>query len=613
MDRLERQVQIAVAREQLRQNTLADTSAVSEVIAASWRRSVSAGVDTGSLAVSFHADIDTASRLARCARPVIDRLHGETTDLALVIALTDNRARILSRVDTSAQAGTLFDGVHLAPGFEYTEGTLGTNGVGSTLESGQPVSIVGTEHFHEQLQAFACTGAPILDPVSGRVEGVLDLSLLTRHWNPVLHSLVRAAAQDISRNLLIDRSQSQQALFETYVRADARTRHAVLAFGASIEMANAAAQLAFTPQERSVIGDHARFVFANRHRASENLVLESGKAVRLHGTRIVVGTDVAGVVVVAEVKADSADARTPDIADRILPSPSASSNSSGTTHLPGLVAPFRTARSLTPAWRRAVDDVRSSVRERRPLLVQGETGTGKFTLVLEQFHAIRRAGRSLSFEASSFGAETYEDTDLDSLLAAEETLCVFRNIDELSTEGAQRLDGLLARLRDSGRNVQIAATLSDAAVDSGLPFRQVLAHFKAAVTVPPIRFRAEDIPDLVSETLHTLAPERGLQVDAAAMAVIRRYPWPRNLLQLREALAHAVGRRPAGTILREDLPAYCYSHPRRQLTTLEQTERDAIVSALQTTEGNRVKAAEFLGMSRSSLYRKIERFAITTL
>ncbi|WP_369045301.1 sigma-54-dependent Fis family transcriptional regulator [Sinomonas sp. P10A9] len=613
MDRLERQVQIAVAREQLLQNARADTSAVSEVVAASWRRSVSAGVDTGALSVSFHADIDTASRLARCAQPVIDRLHGETSDLALVIALTDNRARILSRVDTSSQAGTLFDGVHLAPGFEYAEGVLGTNGVGSTLESGQPVSIVGTEHFHEQLQLFACTGAPILDPVSGRVEGVLDLSLLSRHWTPVLHSLVRAAAHDISRNLLIDRSQSQQALFETYVRADARTRHAVLAFGASIEMANAAAQLTFTPQERSVIGDHARFVFSNRHKASENLVLESGKVVRLHGTRIVVGTDIAGIVVVAEVKAGTGLARTPEIADRVLPSPSAPPDSSG-AHLPGLAPPlFRAGSARTAAWCRAADDVRSSVRERRPVLVQGETGTGKFTLVLEQFHGIRCTGRSLSFDAGSFDAKAYEDADLDVLLAAEETLCVFRNIDELSTEGAQRLDELLTRLRASGRNVQIAATLSDAAVDSGLPFRQALAHFKASVTVPPIRFRAEDIPELVSEILQALAPDRELRVDAAAMAVIRRYPWPRNLDQLREALAHAVGRRPAGTITREDLPAYCYSHPRRQLTTVEQSERDTIVSALQTTEGNRVKAAEYLGMSRSSLYRKIERFAITTL
>jgi transcriptional regulator of acetoin/glycerol metabolism len=473
---------------------------------------------------------------------------------------------------------------------------------------------VGTEHFHERLQAFACTGAPILDPVSGRVEGVLDLSLLSRHWNPVLHSLVRAAAHDISRNLLIDRSQSQQALFETYVRADARTRHAVLAFGDSLEIANAAAQQAFTPHEREILADHIRFVFRSRDKASDTLVLESGKAVRLYGSRIVVGTDVAGVVVVAELKADVPPLKAPDLVDRILPAPSAPPGSTR-AHFRGLAAqPFRADDARTLAWHRAAEGVRSSIRDRLPLLVQGEIGTGKFSLVLEQFHRMHPSGRSLSFDAHSFDSEASADTDLTDLLhASEETLCIFRNIDELSTEGAESLDRLLTRLQSPDRHVHIAATLSDAATDSGLPFQQILPHFAATVSVPPIRFRSEDIPGIVASILEGLAPDREIRMDPAAMAVIRRYTWPRNLVQLREALAHAVGRRPAGTITREDLPAYCFSHPRRQLTHLEQTERDAIVAALQATDGNRVRAAEFLGMSRSSLYRKIERFAITTV
>ena len=64
------------------------------------------------------------------------------------------------------------------------------------------------------------TVAGILPPLSGRIEGVLDISCLVEHSSPLMHSLVRSAAHDIERNLLLDRSQCQQALFETFVRAD---------------------------------------------------------------------------------------------------------------------------------------------------------------------------------------------------------------------------------------------------------------------------------------------------------------------------------------------------------------------------------------------------------
>ena len=56
-----------------------------------------------------------------------------------------------------------------------------------------------------------------------------------------MHALVRSAAHDIERNLLIDGSQCQQALFETFVRADARSRGAVMAIGGTVVMANTVA------------------------------------------------------------------------------------------------------------------------------------------------------------------------------------------------------------------------------------------------------------------------------------------------------------------------------------------------------------------------------------
>jgi sigma-54 dependent transcriptional regulator, acetoin dehydrogenase operon transcriptional activator AcoR len=133
------------------------------------------------------------------------------------------------------------------------------------------------------------------------------------------------------------------------------------------------------------------------------------------------------------------------------------------------------------------------------------------------------------------------------------------------------------------------------------------------VTMPPLRHRTEDIETVVARVLDEISHGRQTRVGAAAMRVICRYSWPRNITQLEEALAAALLRRPVGDIQPEDLPGYCNDSARRQLTGMEALERDAIVKALRDADGNRVQAAATLGIARSSLYRKLKSFGISTI
>jgi len=93
----------------------ADPGAVSDFVAASWRRSRGAGVAADRGEVPFVGDIDISSRLVRYSRPIIDRLIDATEDIPLSIALSDNKARVLARVDTTRTIGLLLDGISLAP------------------------------------------------------------------------------------------------------------------------------------------------------------------------------------------------------------------------------------------------------------------------------------------------------------------------------------------------------------------------------------------------------------------------------------------------------------------------------------------------------------------
>lgn len=131
--------------------------------------------------------------------------------------------------------------------------------------------------------------------------------------------------------------------------------------------------------------------------------------------------------------------------------------------------------------------------------------------------------------------------------------------------------------------------------------------------MPPLRHRTKDMAAVVSQVLNQISQGRPTRIGPAAMRVITRYSWPRNITQLEEALAAALLRRPVGDIQPEDLPGYCHDSARRQLTGMEALERDAIVTALRDAHGNRVQAAAALGIARPRLYRKPKSFGISTI
>jgi transcriptional regulator of acetoin/glycerol metabolism len=611
-DVADRRRRITAARAGFLATGSAQEGAVPHVVAASWLRSRTAGVDAETSQAFYHSDLDTSSRLVRCSRPIIDRLSEETANIALSIALTDGKARVLTRVDNSRSIGLLLDEVSFAPGFDYAEGGMGTNGVGTVFESGQPIQIVGPEHFHERLQPFACSGTPIRDPLSGRIEGVLDISCLTEHSSPLMHSLVRSAAHDIEHNLLIDGSRCQQALFETFIRADARSRGAVMAIGGSLVMANTVAQGLLTPTERAVLQDHARYLMGRQDRVVDQLELGTGKVVRIRGTRIVAGGDVAGMVLEVALVADAVSPTTQVVAER--PVPALTLQGGAGLNMPLLFTPSTlSGNGQSPLWKRACKDIGAASASHDAFLVMGETGTGKFSLLAEIYHRVNPGGRSLLIDAVDISPHFYDDAEAALEATARPTLYIFRNIDELSTDGVEELNKFLLALADSLRPVYVAATLSDANLDSDLPFRDLLVHFQHAVTVPPLRHRTEDMETVVGQVLVEISQGRSTRVGPAAMRVVSRYSWPRNITQLKEALTAALLRRPVGDIQPEDLPGYCHDSARRQLSGIEAVERDAIVKALRDADGNRVQAAMTLGIARSSLYRKLKSFGISTI
>lgn len=568
----------------------AGSAGVRDVVAASWRRSRSAGVDADAYRTIHHDDVDYDSRLVRCARPVIERLAGEMVDVPVAIALSDARARLVHRLDCATSVARPLDRVDFTAGFSWAEGGVGTNGIGTVLEAGSSVVVVGAEHFTEALVRFACTGAPILDPVTGRVEGVLDVSSLAQDWTPLMHTLVRRAVADIGQELLLDRGRALQALFDAFARADSRTHQAVMAIGESV-MVNRRAQQLFTAAEQSAIHQHALFLLRRRDRVREALALDSGRVVRLRATRILAGEDVAGIVLLL----DDEPVRPPG------PVQEGRAVAGGGAAVAGGRAPDG---SRSPGWIAAGRQVDAALAASQRLLVLGEPGTGKATLVVDLFRrawpgAVVRDGPPL--EVARAVAASAEPGG--------PRLAVLRRLDRLDAAAVEAVGAVLAA---AGSGWRIAATADDADVGRGRPFEALLDRFDQSVTVPPLRLRAGDLPGVAARVLAEAAPGRRVALHPEAVRILARQPWPGNVAQLATALRAALARRPVGEIGPEDLPAGCRcAAATRTLSPIEVAERDAIVAALRDSGGNRVRAAAALGMARSSLYRKVRAYGIT--
>lgn len=145
------------------------------------------------------------------------------------------------------------------------------------------------------------------------------------------------------------------------------------------------------------------------------------------------------------------------------------------------------------------------------------------------------------------------------------------------------------------------------------------------IEVPPLRERKEDIPPLVANFVQRFAEQLGRStptVKPEAFEKLLEYPWPGNVRELQNAIEYAVVLARQGSIgVKElpaeiQLPAVLHGQKRangaspRGAQNLDDLERQAILSALAQTHGNKKKAAQLLGIQRPTLYNKMKRYAI---
>ncbi|ARU63650.1 sigma-54-dependent Fis family transcriptional regulator [Tumebacillus avium] len=308
---------------------------------------------------------------------------------------------------------------------------------------------------------------------------------------------------------------------------------------------------------------------------------------------------------------------------------------------------FDTILGASAAMERAKKLARRAAQSDSTVLLQGESGTGK-ELFAHAIHQASRRGKGplirincaaipeSLFESELFGYTEGSFTGAKKsgkkgkfALADQGTLF----LDEVSELPLQLQVKLLRALQereiepvgaDAPESVDvriIAASNKDlAALVAEGRFRQDLFYrlHVVPVDVPPLREREGDVGLLLHSLLRELIAETGIPCTGLAPeaeAKLLAYDWPGNVRELRNVLERALHVQEEGVITLHDLPADIAAAkpaPTTLKEALDAYEEQFIRQALQATHGDKLAAATRLGISKSSLYAKLDKYNLAT-
>ncbi|HEV7875034.1 MAG TPA: helix-turn-helix domain-containing protein [Nocardioides sp.] len=471
---------------------------VADRLLASWQRSQDYGVSLENVEPVFTGTVDEGSLFYECGREVITDLHRTLANEPISLMLTDAQGLVLNRLSGDTSLLRALDAVHLAPGFAFSEREAGTNGLGLALADRVPTVVRAEEHYSLSLCTYTCAAVPVLDPLTGRLEGTVNVTTWSKSSSDLLLALAQSAASN-TMALMLARSRG------------ARPR----------------------PAPR-------------------------------------------GEVFRVETEPGSG-----------------------------------TLQDLSPAWADAVAQAERALGAGRIVAAVGEPGAGRATMLAQAQRHVRPRDRILS-------ASTPASRDTESWLklwspelGKPNTAVVVADVEGLPVWAAERLRELVVWAQVAQQH-----EAADGKSAPGVPFSITAERFEdipaplaglvdTVVQVPPLRERRDDIVPLAR---HAARRVRGREVELtpAAIHALTDCGWPGNVDQLNRVIRHAATR--TDVIDVRHLPSEVLSGNTRRLTRIEAFEREEIVRVL-TRPGITMKdAAEELGMSRATIYRKVAQY-----
>ncbi|MEL7940421.1 sigma-54-dependent Fis family transcriptional regulator [Pseudomonas delhiensis] len=562
---------------------------------------------------------------------VLEIASGEMTSLRQQLAgaghavlLTDARGVILNRVCDEAERAT-FEHAGLWLGADWSEAREGTNGIGTCLVERQALTIYRDEHFRSLHTGLTCSASPVFDP-HGELLAVLDVSSarrdLSRQSQFHTMALVNLSAKMIESCYFLRRFEGQWLLrFHLQAEYVGLFSEGLVAFDGAgrILAANQGALNLLDRPRDGLLGRCVEDCFDIRlddllGRASTQAGLSW--PLRSHAGR--------------QFHAQLRGEPRPLVVPAARPAPAA----------PGLcLGDERLAADFRRALKVYAHDV--------PLLLHGETGSGKEAFAKAVHQSGERAGKAFvalncaaipeslieselfGYRGGSFtgarkegmrgkllqadGGTLFLDEIGDMPLALQTRLLRVleeRQVVPLGDGVAQPVD--LRLISATHRNL-------DELVAAG-SFREDLYYRLNGLVLqlPALRER-EDRPQLLAQLLAEESRGRPIVLDEDVRQALLDHPWPGNVRQLRNVLRTLVALSEGGRVHLADLPVDIrraaqpkpVSEAEAPADSLLDAERGALLAVLEAQRWHMSRTAQQLGISRNTLYRKLRRHGLS--
>ena len=610
-----------------------DGSGVRNLVLESWGRCRRQGVDPRRRAAPVTVGGDALGRfydqnsllydaIKACIAPAVSQLTGT----GMILVTSDAHGTLLT-ADGDPPLADQMVANRIVPGACWGEGHGGTNAVGTAIMLGRPIQIHAQEHFCEAGKPWSCNAALIRDPIDQHILGVVDVTgpnnMLVLHAGPFVATLVNRIEAHILERETTERCRLIEAFYENTLPGQA-----VILCDARGRIVKA------TPDVRAILA-------ARGHQSA----LPS--SARIPGLNAETIDDAAFPSLPAWLEPDwLTPLRTDGRCIGALVRIPAAERTQRPSHAPALPAAFRPIADASPSLGALLRQAEAFARQKVPILLEGETGTGKDVLARAihaaspmaagpfialncaalpreilaselfghaegAFTGARRGGAKGKFEHAHGGTlflDEIGDMPLDLqpyLLRVLEEKAVCR----LGEGTPRRIDVRVI----AATNRPLAQGIADGRFRADLCYRLDVAN----LTLPPLRDRPADMPHLVAWLLRqmTNGAHREVRVDDEVMQILLRHHWPGNVRELRNVLERMTLLATTGVLQRQHLPAAMLSSvgtempPAPARMTLKSAEQRMVLAALRNEGGNVSQTARTLGISRATLYRRLNAYA----
>lgn len=645
-----RQQKDAMVRQSLH---LRETDIVRPDVLESWRRCYDYGLDYNVYnygpvldKLAFQERMRQKDLLLKAADPYICQLEAMLSDA--IILLSDEEGAMLRVIEGNEMLRKQNERFNLVPGSVWNESTVGTCAHCISLIQGTPMQICGPEHYFEKYEEISCSSAPIFD-INYNLAGSLCV---------VTSSFSKQSSQSLG--LVVSMAWAVQNQFQIALHNDLfnltlqNKDSALMAINKSgiITKANLVAQQMFVEITQDLIGTHVDHILGEQPLIKS--VLESGKPIqdaeieidRLNQRFAVsfakplndyCGNNLGCIVALKRI-------------NRIK---------STETRRVGLDTRFTFDKIIgsSPPIKKVIEIARKFAHLDANILIQGESGTGKEMFAQAIHHESRSSSPFVAvncgaipanlIESELFGYEGGSFTGAErrgragKLELADGGTLFLDEIGDMPLE----LQPVLLRVLEEKRLMRIGGNRYIpvnfrliTATNKNLyeqvetnQFRQDLYYRLKVlqIDIPPLRERSSDILELANYFIRVIAQNQLIVppvLSDLATIYLLNYHWPGNVRQLENSMLYAVNVCEDNIIRPEDLPEEIVSgidldlpvntgtqlHMAQPITNLsmKDMERIMITQALEQTKYNVSEAAVLLGMSRSTLYRKIKEYQL---